>query len=176
MAEPKPAQAATWSWRGLMKGDPYSQGAPGKPMPMPPGGQPAQGPLGTQANPYRIQGQGGPGEWWQRPAQPPGRPGQFGFPQAEMLPGNIEEIRTNVNKWENMPTGTLDLPEWAPQKSIFDRFQGVFNMPQRGEDPGAPFDFNVGPQMASAPLGEGAGPSAPWAEWKPAQEEAFSIL
>lgn len=50
--------------------------------------------------------------------------------------------------------------------------QGIMGRPQaRGEDPNAPFDFNVGPQMASAPLGEGAGPSSPWGGWQPAQEE-----
>ena len=47
-------------------------------------------------------------------------------------------------------------------------WQGVFNMPQE--------DFNLGPQMASVPLGEGAAsPWAPIAGWQPAQAEEWGV-
>lgn len=161
MPEPKPAQAGTWTWGGLTRGDPYGQGAPGKP----PAPVPSGAPLGTQANPYRIQGQGAPGDWWQG-----SRPGQFGVPQAQQLPPNIGPIREQMQRYEQQPSSwQSDFNRMNPGFS--QTWQGVFNMPQRGEDPNAPFDFNVGPQMASMSLGEGAGPSAPWGGWQPAQEE-----
>ena len=126
---------------------------------------PVRGPLGTQTNPYRVQGQGGPGDWWQG-----SRPGQFGHPEAQPLPANIAPIRQQMQRYESQPT------DWQSEfnrmnPGFTNQWQGVFNMPGRGEDPGAPFDFNVGPQMASAPLGEGEGPSSPWGGWQPAQEE-----
>ena len=166
MADPKPAQAGTWTWGGLMRGDPYSQGAPGKPMSPMPTGQSA--PLGSRVNPYTQKGQGAPGDWWQG-----SRPGQFGVPVAEQLPPEIGAYRQQMQRYENQPT------PWQQEFNLMnpgftERWQGVFNMPQRGEDPGAPFNFNLGSQLASAPLGEGAGPSSPWGGWQPAQEEDWS--
>ncbi len=126
-------------------------------------------PRGTQWNPFNRPGEGGPGDWWRGSRQ-----GQFGFPQPGQLPPNIGEIRGLMQKYQNQPT------DWQTEfnrmnPGFSQQWQGVFNMPGeagRGEDPNAPYDFNVGPRLASAPLGEMAGPSAPWAGWQPAQEEA----
>ena len=127
-----------------------------------PGAAPA---LGTQQNPYRMQGQGGPGDWGQG-----NRAGQFGFPQPGQLPSNIGDIRGQMQRYQGQPTDWQN--EFNQMNPGFSKmWQGVFNMPGRGEDPNAPFDFNVGPRMASAPLGQGSGPSAPWAGWQPASEE-----
>ena len=149
MAEP------TWSWGGLMRGDPYGQGAPGKPMPGAPGPSPQ---FGSSAQfPLRTPG-GQPGQWFGG-----SRAGQFGFPQPAQIPSDIEAIRGRLKEYQDLPSGMLT-PE---HKQYQNYWQGVFNMPEAE-------DFNVGPQMASLPLGEGAGPSSPWAGWQPAQEEGWS--
>ena len=153
MAEP------TWSWGGLMKGDPYGTGA-GKPLPAGVTPPPSAAP-GSQLNPFSRQGQGGPGDWWRG-----SRKGQFGFPQPQQLPGNIGDIRQQMFKFEQSPSSwQSEFNQMNPGFS--EMWQGVFNAPESG-------DFNVGPQMASVPLGEGAGPSAPWAGWQPAQAEDWS--
>ena len=152
----------TWTWRGLIKGDPYGAGAPGKPLPGGVGG--AAPKLGSQANPYRQEGQGGPGDWWQGT-----RAGQFGYPQAAPLPADIGAKRQQMTDFFNLPS--VMQPQFDLEHPGFrTMWQGVFNMPQ-DLPPEAPGSFNLGPQMASVPLGEEAGPSAPWAGWQPAQEE-----
>lgn len=145
-----------------MKGDPYGQGAPGKPLPTTLGA-PARGALGTQGNPFRVQGQGEPGQWWQGSRQ-----GQFGFPQAQPLPPEIGEYRQLMDKYNQAPINwQSEFNQMNPGFS--NMWQGVFNAPEPG-------DFNLGPQMASAPLGEGAAsPWAPIAGWQPAQAEEWGV-
>ena len=125
---------------------------------------PTVGPPGSQTNPFTQQGQGGPNQWWRG-----SRPGQFGFPQPAQLPENIGDIRSLMQRYGQQPS------IWQQQFDIenpgFSKtWQGVFNQPQ-DLPPEAPGSFNLGPQMASIPLGEEAGPSAPWAGWQPASEE-----
>ena len=146
----------TWTWGGLMKGDPYGQGAPGKPIP----GAPTPVPTFGSSAQYPLRTPGGqPGQWFGG-----SRMGQFGFPQPAQIPGNIGEIRGQLQDYQNRPTG---FPFTEEQKGFMNTWQGVFNMPEAE-------DFNVGPQVASLSLGEGAGPSSPWAGWQPAQEEGWS--
>ena len=119
---------------------------------------------GSKELPFNRPGEGGPGQWWQG-----SRPGQFGVPKAQQLPSDIGAHRQKMQDFFNLPSHLqpqfdLDNPGFRTQ------WQGVFNMPQ-DLPPEAPGSFNVGPQMASVPLGEEAGPSAPWAGWQPAQEE-----
>ena len=114
--------------------------------------------LGSSAQyPLRTFG-GQPGQWFQGSRQ-----GQFGFPQPAQIPSDIEEIRGTLKDYQNLPSGMLT-PE---HKTYQNYWQGVFNMPE---------DFNLGPQMASAPLGEGAAsPWAPIAGWQPAQAEEWGV-
>ena len=146
-----------------MKGDPYGTGMAGKPLPAGVAAPPPAA-LGTQANPFTQPGQGGPGQFWRG-----SRAGQFGFPQAAPLPEQIGDIRSQMQRYGQQPS------VWQQQFDVenpgFSKmWQGVFNMPQ-DLPPEAPGSFNLGPQVASMQLGEGAGPSAPWAGWQPASEE-----
>ena len=155
MAEP------TWTWSGLIKGDPYGMGTPGKPLPAGVAAPPPAA-LGTRANPFTQPGQGDPGQFWRG-----SRKGQFGFPQAAPLPSDIGENRAIMQEYgTRTPAGKQQFDFDFPGFS--EMWQGVFNMPQE--------DFNLGPQMASVPLGEGAAsPWAPIAGWQPAQAEEWGV-
>ena len=125
---------------------------------------PVAGPLGSQTNPFTAPGQGQAGQFFRG-----SRPGQFGFPQPAQLPENIGDVRSLMQRYGQQPA------IWQQQVDVenpgFSKtWQGVFNQPQ-DLPPEAPGSFNLGPQMASIPLGEEAGPSAPWAGWQPASEE-----
>ena len=108
-------------------------------------------------------------------------PHQFGGPEwaaqeagrtsPAMLPENISEIR----QWFTDPRHDPKLNPGILQDPFYKTWQGVQLAPeQRGEDPKAPFNPNVGPQMLASNWGEP--PS--WMNqtalmgWKSAQEEA----
>jgi len=120
-------------------------------------------PLGSQQNPFRAPG-GSAGAYFQG-----SRAGQFGFPKAAPLPENINDLRGVVERYKNQPT------PWQQQFDVdnpgfINKWQGVFNLPQRGEDPNAPFNPNVGPQVAAMSDGGGL------AGWAPAQAETEPAL
>lgn len=87
-------------------------------------------------------------------------------------PGGVKALTPAWQEWHNFWKG------FTPEQGtpLTPDLQGVVGRKEAflggggSESPG-PFSFNVGPQMASVPLGEVAGPSAPWAGWQPAQEE-----
>jgi len=146
------------------------------------------GPIGSITN--RAQQMKEALEGSNRPAQPAYASPIFGMtprPNPQWNPaggwpgaGQTGQIWDRMRQYQQLPTGFAD----PTAKSFMDYWKPYtppagLPLPEHLKEPAGRElswleDFNVGPQMASVPLGEGAGPSAPWAGWQPAQEEGWS--